>query len=190
MKDKKQLFVCLCFTVLFLLTFNVLASEPVTVLVNTGNPGDKIPDDALGLSYETFEILPDENGVYYFRPDNKPLITLFKTLGIRNLRIGGNSVDASNIPIPEEADVRSFFAFAKEAGVNVIYSIRLEDGDPLYAARIARLIRNCNAGTLQYFSIGNEPGYYKDYAVYTGKWIAIRNAILQEYPDARFCGPD
>lgn len=177
-------------TLVFLIAFNVLATEPITVFVNSGNPGLKIPDNALGLSYETSVMLPDKNGTYYFSPDNNSLIRLFKTLGISNLRIGGNSVDAANIPIPQEKDISSFFAFAKAAGVKVIYSIRLQDGDPQYAARIARLIHGCHEGTLQYFSIGNEPGYYKDYNVYSEKWTAIRDAMLKEFPDAWFCGPD
>ena len=189
MPDKKRVFT-LCHTLVFLLTFNVLASESVTVFVNSMGPGAEIADDALGLSYETSAILPDAKGDYYFHPDNKSLVTLFKTLGIRCLRIGGNSVDAPVIPLPEEKDVGIFFEFAKKIGVKVIYSIRLQEGDPQYAARIARLIRGCHEGTLQYFSIGNEPAYYKDYNVYSEKWCAIRDAILGEFPGALFCGPD
>lgn len=163
----------------------------VEVSVNTRAPGAEISRDALGLSYETSLLLPDTNGVRYFRPDNRPLVNMFRTLGIKSLRIGGNSVDAARIPIPSEADIHSLFKFAKAAGVKVIYSVRLEDGDPQSAANIARFIRKHHAGALDHFAIGNEPkGYYKDTNVFLAKWTAIRDAMVAVWPDAQFCGPD
>lgn len=175
-----------------LMSFNAVnATEAAVVSVMTTKPGAKIPADALGLSYETSLMLPSTNGVRYFRPDNKPLVQMFRTLGIKSLRIGGNSVDAASIAIPGEADIRSLFEFAKAAGVKVIYSVRLEDGDPQSAAAIAKFIRQHYAKTLDSFAIGNEPkGYYKDTNVFLAKWSAIRDAMVAVWPDARFCGPD
>ena len=135
-------------------------------------------------------MLPDKEGKRYFRPDNKPLVTMFKTLGIKSLRIGGNSVDAAEIPVPTEADIEPLFEFAKAAGVKVIYSVRLEDGDPQSAATLAKAIHEHYAEQLDCFAIGNEPGYYKDYDVFRPKWKTIHDAVLAVYPDARFCGPD
>lgn len=178
-----------CTALLSLMTWSA-AAEPVTISVNTQQPGAQLSPDALGLSYETSLMLPDKKGVRYFRPDNKPLVATFKALGVKSLRIGGNSVDAPQIPIPGEADVRSFFEFARAAGVKVIYSVRLQDGDPQSAAKLAKLIHENYADALDYFAIGNEPGYYKDYAVYTARWTAIRDAIVAVFPNARFCGPD
>ena len=74
------------------------AAEPVTVSVKASQPGIAISEDSLGLSFETSIMLPDKNGVRYFRPDNEKLIALFQTLGIKSLRIGGNSVDDPKIP--------------------------------------------------------------------------------------------
>src|SRR5215467_3336632 len=71
-----------------------LAAEPVEISVETRSPGARISENALGLSYETSLMLPDKDGQRYFRPDNKPLASMFRTLGIKSLRIGGNSVDA------------------------------------------------------------------------------------------------
>lgn len=159
-------------------------------MVDTKAPGIEISPGTVGLSYETSRLLPDENGVYYFRPDNIPLLNMFKTLGVKNLRIGGNSVDAPIIPIPEEKDIHSFFKFAKAANVKVIYTVRLQDGDPNNARDTARLIYENYKDVMESFSIGNEPGYYRDYEVYTSKWTAIRDAILEVYPDAVFNGPD
>ena len=158
--------------------------------MDTKNLGKEISPEAVGLSYETSQLLPNEEGVHYFRPDNAALLQLFKTLGVKNLRIGGNSVDAPNIPIPGEKDLRSFFEFAKAANVKVIYSVRLQDGDPKVAQKTAKFIYENYKDILESFSIGNEPSYYKDYGVYTSKWTAIRDVILKVYPDAVFCGPD
>ena len=74
--------------------------------------------------------MTNEDGIRYFRPDNLPLINLFHTLGIKNLRIGGNTSDRDAKLLPNEADLDSLFAFAKTAGVKVIYCLRLHDGDP------------------------------------------------------------
>ena len=166
-------------------------AEPVTIAIATENPGAEISPDALGLSYETGLMLPDTNGVRYFRPDNKPLVRTFRTLGIKSLRIGGNSVDSARWPVPRESDIRSLFQFAKAAGVKVIYSVRLEDGDPQSAANTAQFIRQHYARTLDCFAIGNEPkGYYKDTNIFLAKWTAIRDAMQAVWPDAKFCGPD
>ncbi len=179
------------------------AAEPVTVSVSVRRPGAEVSRSTLGLSYETSLLLPDANGVHYFRPDNKPLVTLFRTLGIKSLRIGGNSVDAPTIPVPGVSDVTALFEFARAAGVKVIYSVRLQEPadsnaapgagsrvNAAAAARIAQLIHERHADVLDCFAIGNEPGYYKDYAVYSAKWKAIHDAIIAVYPEAKFCGPD
>jgi hypothetical protein len=180
-----------------------LAGEPVTICVNALQPGAEVSPNVLGLSYETSLMLPDADGVHYFRPDNKPLVTVFKTLGIKSLRIGGNSVDAPTVPVPDEQDATALFEFARAAGVRVIYSVRLQEpttrgtspgsastANAESAARVARLIHDRYADVLDCFAIGNEPGYFKDYAVYSTKWKALHDAIVAAYPDAGFCGPD
>jgi len=148
---------------------NLSTNEPITIKIETKLPGKEISPEAVGLSYEASRLLPDEKGLHYFRPDNTALLNMFKTLGVKNLRIGGNSVDAPNIPIPGQEDIHSFFKFAKAANVKVIYSVRLQDGDPKGAQDIARIIYENYKDVLESFSIGNEPGYYKDYQVYTSK---------------------
>ncbi|MES2921833.1 MAG: hypothetical protein V4819_09805 [Verrucomicrobiota bacterium] len=167
-----------------------VADVSCTVAVKSSQPGIEISEDVLGLSFETSIMLPDKEGVRYFRPDNEKLITLFRTIGIKSLRIGGNSVDDPKIPIPTEGDVRSLFDFARKAGVKVMYSFRLQDGDPASAAGLAKLIYDNYPEILENFSIGNEPGYYKDYQVYTGKWKSIRDAVVAVVPSATFSGPD
>jgi hypothetical protein len=172
-------------------------AEPVEVTVTTSQPGIAISPGMVGLSFETGLMLKGADGHRYFSADNTPLITLFKTIGVKSLRIGGSSVDAPRFAVPGEEDVAAFFEFAKAAGVKVIYSVRLEESagttgaeNATSAAKLAKLIHDHYAAQLDCFSIGNEPSYFKDYAVYSAKWKAIRDAIVGVYPGARFCGPD
>lgn len=166
------------------------AGEPIVVEVGIDPAGKTIPADAVGLSYETSILRPNAAGVRYFRPDNRELLKVFQTIGVKSLRIGGNSVDDPKVPLPDKEDVRSLFRFARKAGVKVIYSVRLHDGDPASAAEFSKLIHDEFRDELESFAIGNEPGYYKDYAVYKPKWTAIRDAIVRVFPDAKFSGGD
>ena len=69
------------------------------------------------MSYETATLLPDSAGKYFFSPDNKPLIQIFRALGVKSLRIGGNTADRKSVPVPGKQDIDSLFAFAKAADV-------------------------------------------------------------------------
>ena len=64
----------------------------VTLAVGSG-PQFTIPDDFLGLSFETSNVLPDGKGQYLFSEEDRSLIAIFRTLGIRSLRVGGNMAD-------------------------------------------------------------------------------------------------
>src|SRR6185312_6730457 len=91
-------------------------AEQVTIQLNADTRGDLIPENFAGLGFEA-AILREENGTHYFRPDNTPLINLFHTLGIKSLRVGGNTSDRDARQLPGEADLDSLFGFAKAAGV-------------------------------------------------------------------------
>ena len=189
-------------TRLFLLTSAVLGvllcasacrnqGEPRTCIEIGTDQGSVIPDDFLGLSYESKMLVPSSEGKHYFNTGNRALLDVLKTLGIRNIRIGGSSTDNPNDPLPTLDDVDNFFAFAREAGVRVIYSVRLRDGDPEYARGVAALVQNKYSERLDYFAIGNEPGYYKDYdGLLKPHWAPVQEAINQAFPGARFCAPD
>ncbi|HMD55036.1 MAG TPA: hypothetical protein VKJ65_10855, partial [Phycisphaerae bacterium] len=165
-------------------------SSPVTLSLNPKTPGPVLPDQFLGVSYETQQMLPDASGHYYFGPENQPLINMFKTMGIKNLRIGGNTVDNNAIPIPGHADIDSLFAFAQADGVHVIYSVRLKQGNADQDAAIAQYVAHHYAAQLSCFAIGNEPNIYlKKYALYGDTWQKFMNAILAAVPGAKFCGP-
>ncbi len=123
----------------FGLATRTVANEPlVTVTLDTENPGPVIPADFEGLSFEASLLLPGPDGVHYFRRDNHALIHLFHTLGIKSLRLGGNTADRDARKLPDEADLDSLFAFAKAAEVKIIYCLRLHGGDPQADARTAK----------------------------------------------------
>jgi hypothetical protein len=178
--------------VLILSSF-VGAQEAVqmSIQVDTSGAGPVVPDDFLGFSFEMQELLPDAQGKRKFDPNNKPLVDLFKQLGIRSLRVGGNTADRPTVPLPSDADVDSLFAFAKAADAKVIYTLRLrQNADPTDGARRAKYIMDRYAEQLVGFAIGNEPNVYaKEFDQYSAAVHAYIAAVTALSPDAKFCGP-
>jgi hypothetical protein len=164
---------------------------PVTITVGTGRPGPVVPEDFAGLSFERGPLNPGNAGVrgYLFSPANTSLVTLFRNLGLRSLRIGGGSVE-DMIPAGTGRDgftgIDTLFAFAAAAGVKVIYSLRLFSP----AARPAGDLRSINAAVaghiwrhhrenLASFSIGNEPDWQ---SFHTRAGRLFDPAIYEEVP--------
>ncbi len=173
------------------LASTLAAQQNVTVTVDQNAPGIAIPNDYMGLSFESAAILPDANGHYqYFRPDNRPLIELFKTLGIRNLRIGGNTSDRPTVKVPSQPDIDAVYGFARAAGANVIYTVRLRDSKPEDVISTAKyVVDHYNRETLC-LTIGNEPNVYeKEYPKYRDDLKRFIAAITAVAPGAKFCGP-
>jgi len=190
-------------------TSTKLPTLPVTVRVDLDKPAALIPADFEGFSFETSLLLPDASGKRYFDPSNQALVTLFRTLRIGSLRIGGNTGDRDFKTAPSEADIDSLFAFAKAAGVKVIYCLRLYGADPVEDASVAKYISGKYSDLLECFSIGQEPSAYPaekvdkrrsdermgagnerySYASYSTNWCRFRDAVLATVPDAKFAGP-
>ena len=167
----------------------VEADAPIRISLSEDRGARPVSPDFLGLSYETREVLL-QNGRYYFDPEDSRLVSLFATLGVRSLRIGGNAVDDLRVPVPLERDIDSLFRFARAAKVKVIYSFRLRDGDPALAARLAGYIHAHYADCLDCFCIGNEPDkYLKTYPAYLAAFVPEYEAILKAVPSAQFEGP-
>jgi hypothetical protein len=165
-------------------------TQPVTVTVTADGSGADLAPRFLGLSYEMSMLLPNDDGRYYFNPNDQALVNTFKTLGIKSLRVGANAVDDPRIPVPQEKDIDVFFNFARAAGVKVIYSFRLKNGDPAESARLAGYIATHDADALDCFSIGNEPGMYiPKFDTFFAQWKPHYDAILKAVPDAMFDGP-
>jgi hypothetical protein len=148
------------------------APAPITLTVDTASRQFPIPDDFAGLGFETKSVVANAYGVSgnFFSPGNTELITLFRNIGIRNIRVGGGTVDGSGsdehcvTPTPSFRDIDNLFEFARAAGVKVIYAVRLLNvsscANPHLAeddAKIARYIWQKYRAQLDSFSIGNEP---------------------------------
>lgn len=157
-------------------------SAPITLTVNTAARGYAIPPGFIGLGFETKSILPNAYAVrgYFFTLKNNQLITLFKNIGIKQIRVGGGTVDGSgstercNTPIPQHQDIDQLFEIAQAAGIQVIYSLRLLNvaacADPNLAeedAATARYIWHRYRANLESFAIGNEPDV-RSYHSYPG----------------------
>ena len=156
------------------------APSAVTITRGAGPPGPDIPDDFAGLSFEVGPLNPGNAGVrgYLFSAENDSLVTLFRALGLRNLRVGGGSVD-QRIPVGTGSDgfrgIDNLFAFAAKAGAKVIYTFRLLNP----AATAVADLKSVNAEAAGYiwrhyrehlasFAIGNEPDWH-DFHSYPGR---------------------
>ena len=177
---------------LCLLAARSLAQIVVGVRIDTQIPGSEIPAGFVGLSFEMQRVLAETNGYHFFSPANKPLIATFKTLGIKNLRVGGNTADRPTLPVPSEADVDDLFAFAKSAGVKIIYTLRLNQGSLDGAVKMANYISHRYQRELDCFAIGNEPNVFStNFDVYLTEWkrFAAQITAPSNSPGAKFCGP-
>jgi hypothetical protein len=154
-------------------------AHPVTIRIDAEPGGPVVPDDFAGLGFERGPLNPGNAGVagYLFNPENDSLVTLFRNLGLRNLRLGGGSVD-NMFPAGADGDftgIDNLFAFARVAGVKIIYTLRmlnpitkpirdLEAVDAQVAGHIWRHHRDSVAS----FAIGNEPDWH-DFHSYAGR---------------------
>ncbi len=171
---------------------NGLAQMPVAVTLNPHAAGPEIPADFVGLSFEMQRVLADSNGNHFFSATNRALIATFKMLGIKNLRVGGNTADRPTLPVPAETDVDNLFAFATAADLKVIYTLRLNHGELATAVKMANYISGKYPSQLDCFAIGNEPNVFStNYDVYIAEWKRYAAAITAptNVPGAKFCGP-
>jgi hypothetical protein len=190
----------------WLLSSAAFAQCPVKLCI-TNSPGRAIPDDFTGLSFETGQQLPDVNGVSgnFFDPTNIQLVALFKNLGLRNLRMGGGTIDGMNGAQLSPADIAHLFGFAQAAGCKVIYSLQLLNGDPAADALAAQYVWHNYRARLDWLAIGNEPdepdyryppfgvgtdAAITNYPTYHAVWRKFEAAVGSAIPGATFAAPD
>src|SRR5215471_11758678 len=181
--------------------------SPVTLTIDTRSPGFAIPAEFTGLSFETGSERPNKNGVsgYLFCATNLPFITLYQNCGLHNLRLGGGTVDGTNATVPAYTDIDNVFAFAQAAGIKVIYSVRLLNGNSTDAAATAQYIWQHYRSLLTAFAVGNEPDWNSyhyppfgtgtdpaitGYPSYLTDWRSFAAAITNAAPGAVFVGPE
>jgi len=146
--------------------------QPVTVTIGSRAAGPVVPAGFAGLSFEVGALRPGNAGVtgYLFDPANTSLVTLFRNVGLRNLRVGGGTVD-QQIPVGTGGDgftgIDRLFTFAAAAGARVIYTFRLLNPATgpvpgLRAAHVAaaRYIWDRYQDQVDSFAVGNEPDWH------------------------------
>jgi len=190
----------------WLLSSAALAQYPVALCI-TNSPGCAIPDDFTGLSFETGQQLPDANGVSgnLFDPTNLQLVTLFKNLDLRNLRMGGGTIDGLKGAQLSRADIAKLFGFAQAAGLKVIYSLQLLNGNPATDALAAQYVWHNYRAPLDWLAIGNEPdepdyrcppfgvgtdAAITNYPTYHAAWRKYEAAVGGAIPGVTFAAPD
>lgn len=181
----------------------------VQISVDTRSGGFAIPSDFVGLSFEMSSMKKNNAGIrgYLFDSTDSQCVHLFRELGIRSLRMGGNSADYSAYK-PSHSDIDALFGFAKASGARIIYTLRLLNSIPLQDASTARYICSRYGRFLDSFAIGNEPDWHSfhvrdpeifesvpgvpgsAFPSYKAKWRRIASAVLDSVPGAEFSGPD
>lgn len=189
-------------------------AQTASVMVDTTSRNYVIPQDFAGLGFETATVTSNVNqgGVVgnFWSPGNIQLVTLFQNLSIKNLRIGGSTVNGFH---PTDSDIDALFQSASLAGVHVIYSVPIychESGSqPYYCpspsddAAIAGYISTAGyQSLLQSISIGNEqdwPGFMfgnggtdpniSNLPTFLTDWQKFASAIDQTVPES-YASPD
>jgi hypothetical protein len=170
----------------------IAAQTAVSVVIDAQRPGAKIPDDFSGLSFETETLLPDKAEAHYFSATNSALAETVRNLGVKSLRIGGNTADRPTLPFPNIKDADHLFAFAKAASAHVIFTLRLRQGGPEEAVPIAKYLIQHYGSQLTCFAIGNEPNVYlKSFPEYEAELKRYMQAFdkFSSGSAVRFCGP-
>jgi hypothetical protein len=168
------------------------AQTVVSVVIDTQSPGATIPDDFSGLSFETETLLPDKAGSHYFSKTNSALADTVRNLGVKSLRVGGNTADRPTLQFPDIKDADHLFAFAKATSAHVIFTLRLRQGGPEEAAQIAKHLIQHYKSQLTCFAIGNEPNVYlKSFRAYEAELKRYMQAFdkFSAGSAVRFCGP-
>jgi hypothetical protein len=185
------------------------AQQAATLKLHPAATGPRIPNNFIGLSYETNELTNPS----FFSPDNTGLIEKFRTLSPNGvLRIGGNTSDIGywkptpSTPAPHiqvrgtgngeptsalaysitpEA-VHNLRAFLDRTGWTCIYGINLGTNTPGRAAQEADYVAQTlghvhEHGKLEYFQLGNEPDLFKTHLRDPKTWSPDR--FMDEWLD-------
>ncbi len=181
--------------------------RPVTVVVDSAQPGARVPRDFLGLSFEMADL--SRIATYAHQGD---LVALMRSLGPGVMRFGGISADTNtgwstgpSPPAPWNTrpvgpqTMSGLGELARATGWRVILTVDLGHYDPGAAAQEARSAQAALGPALMGVSIGNEPDAYAgqhirgsswNFAAYRVQAAAYRRAISAAAPGVAFVGPD
>ena len=191
-----------------------------SLTIGTVQPHSAIPDEFVGLSYESAQLANPE----FFSARNHELIQIFRDLALRgNLRLGGGSSEyttysdeAPSGPPPFEVfgpdssktvkqgtitssvALRNLREFLDATDWSCLYGLNLGQGTVENAVREATAVHRILGSRLFAFQIGNEPDSFRrrfrpeTYGPedFLAEWNRFHTAILSAVPQAKFAGPD
>jgi len=177
-----------------------------SVTVNYDQPGRLIPENFIGLSYES-AVLASPN---YLSPRNPTLHALLRGLGPGAvLRLGGNTSESTrwrgtgNVSEPfviTPAAIDALAELVKALNWQLIYGLNLARGNPEAAAEETAYVARAVGSRLLAFQIGNEPdGFGRwsavrpqtyDFQAFLAEWRQFYTGIRARLPTAPFAGPD
>jgi hypothetical protein len=165
-----------------------------------------IPSDFSGLSLEMGSVLHDRaNNGWFLSGNNSAMIAIAKTLGIKSVRVGGNSAETGNIAMAADQD--AVLDFCHAIGANLIWDLEIKGPlyDPAGKAAVAQSMQNyvnlkgyrTNPNSLV-FQVGNEPDLVRDsngtshikVSTYDSEFSSYLAAINGLYSGTRMAGPD
>jgi hypothetical protein len=161
-------------------------------------PGQRIPEDFLGLSFETAALVSE--GI--FSSDNESLISLIRGLGPTGVvRIGGNSSDRPSLRKRlscNRAHVEQLSGFLSATRWKLIYGLDLGSGKAKQAAAEAEMVAQAVGSNLLAFQFGNEPDLFHldvrnsnyDVSEYLIEWRKFLEALRTRVKNAPLAGPD
>jgi Glycosyl hydrolase family 79 C-terminal beta domain len=168
------------------------------LLVDFSAPGQLIPEDFLGLSFETNGFLSEGT----FLPGKNSSISLIQGLGSKGIiRIGGNSSDRPSLRkglTCNRAHVERLADFLSATGWKLIYGLDLGSGRAEQAATEAEMVAQVAGSNLLAFQFGNEPDLFRldlrkaeyDFSDYLVEWREFLKALRKRVPGAPVAGPD
>jgi len=167
---------------------------------------ESVPADFAGLSLEMQAVRAGFNTPkgHWLSAANAPFVTLLKTLGVRSVRIGGNTTER-NVPdggrpvkpYPSDADAAAVNDFMNALGATqLIWCLPVADRfDPAtysdYAARMVEDQARKGYTFQTVFQLGNEPDLFKvALEAYPARFDAYSKALEEALGDrALYCGP-
>jgi len=177
----------------------------VTLEINTvQSQAASIPNDFSGLSFEMGSVI--YNNVYqgwYLSGTNAAMVALMKTMGVKSIRVGGNSAESGNIAT--NADEDAVLDFCNAIGGNLIWDLEIDGSlyDPPGKAAIAQSMQNY-VNSKGYtnglvFQVGNEPdlmpdpndpGHNMSVTTYDSEFSNYVAAVNGLYLGSQWAGPD
>ena len=190
-----------------IIVYPTFGQSPVSLQIISPKRVIAIPSDFNGLSLEIGSLRSGNGGTSGNMFDDSTtwpanlhlqVVSLFRELGLKNIRVGGGSVDVNTVA-PTNNDIDAFFRFTKAINGDVIYSVRLLNGNITDDTNIVKYVWNNYKQYIKCFAIGNEPdwnSYHKqdpaitDYPSYLSDWRKFAAAITTAEPEVKFGGPD